>query len=256
MLGAQVELPCVNNSDNLAVLSGTSIYIGFCLIKDLERATIASILKVREDGLFNNLDEFIKRVPISLEQLRILIRIKAFRFTGLTSKKLLWDAHLILGKTKKTTPKKELFETGREPTELPELEYGDYEDALDEMKILSFPYTSPFALLAKEYGGMTPAKGLIEHLGKVVYMTGYYISIKRVNTITGQVMYFGNFLDKHGDMFDTVHFPDSIDRYPFTGKGCYLIKGTVVEDFGVPSIEVTHMQRLQWTFAEELIANG
>jgi DNA polymerase III alpha subunit len=256
MLGAQVELPCINHSDNLAVLSGIKIYMGFCLIKDLEHGTVASILKVRADGAFADMEDFVRRTPISLEQLRILIRIKAFRFTGKTSKQLLWDAHLLLGKSKKTAPKRELFAAKRESTALPELEYGEYEDALDEMKILSFPYTSPFTMLSKEYRGITDAKGLIEHLGKVVYMVGYYITIRRVHTITDQIMYFGNFYDKHGDMFDTVHFPDSIKRYPFTGRGCYLVKGTVVQDFGVPSVEVTHMTRIPWSFADEYILTG
>lgn len=56
---------------------------------------------------------------------------------------------MVLSKTKKTIPRKELFASPSESTELPALEYGQYEDALDEMQILSFPYTSPFELLAK-----------------------------------------------------------------------------------------------------------
>jgi len=104
-------------------------------------------------------------VPISLEQLRILIRIKAFRFTGQTSKEQLWDAHLILGKIIKSVPKKELFAAELEPTDLPKLEYGEYEDPLDEMKILSFPHTSPFKILKKQYKGVIYAKELLSHLG-------------------------------------------------------------------------------------------
>jgi DNA polymerase-3 subunit alpha len=251
MLGANVELPCVNMSNPLATLCDKSIYMGFGLIKDLEQATISHILKCREDGPFSSLQDFIKRVPVSLEQLRILIRIKAFRFIGRTSKELLWEAHLLLGKVKKSIPKKELFETEPESTELPELEYGQYEDALDEMKILSFPHTSPFTLVKKKYKGTVYAQDLLAQMGNVVYLMGYYISIKRVTTITGQIMYFGNFLDQRGHIFDTVHFPQSIERYPFTGKGCYLVKGTVVEDFNVPSVEVSHMERVPWAFSWE-----
>jgi DNA polymerase-3 subunit alpha len=232
-------------------LSGQTIYMGFCLIKDLEQATVSAILKERTNGLYTSLQDFIKRVPISLEQLRILIRIKAFRFTGHSSKELLWDAHMILGKIKKSMPKKELFATATEPTDLPPLEYIDYEDALDEMKILSFPYTSPFKLLSKQFKNILPAKALAENLGKVVYMLGYYFAIRRTTTVTGQTMYFGNFIDEHGDIFDTVHFPPSIEKYPFTGKGCYLVKGTVVQDFSVPSVEVSHMQRIPWAFVWE-----
>ena len=108
------------------------------------------------------------------------------------------------------------------------MEYDKYEDALDEMKILSFPYTSPFSLLKKQYKGTVYADELLKQLGNVVYIVGYYINIKRVNTINGDIMYFGSFTDDKGQLFDTVHFPQSINRYPFTGKGCYVIKGKVV----------------------------
>src|SRR5204862_4631049 len=121
----------------------------------------------------------------------------------------------------------ELFETAPKPTDLPPLEYGKYEEPLDEMKILSFPYTSPFTLLEKQYHGTVYADELMQQLGNVVYMVGYYVNIKRVQTIHGDSMYFGSFTDSKGALFDTVHFPQSIERYPFTGKGCYLLKGTV-----------------------------
>jgi len=249
MLGATVELPCINNSDNLARLQGKVIHMGFCLVKDLENQTIKNILEERHrNGPFISLNEFVKRVAVSLEQLRILIRIKAFRFTGKTSKELLWDAHMLLNKTKKTVPRKELFVAAPEPTDLPPLEYGDFEDALDQMQILGFPYTSPFTLPEKQYKNTVPARGLIQHLGKVVYMVGYYVNIKRVTTIHGDNMYFGTFIDSDGVLFDTVHFPQSIEQYPFTGKGCYILKGKVIEDFNVPSLEVTNMERIHWAF--------
>ncbi len=251
MLGAQIELPCVNKSDNLATLFSKTIYMGFCLIKDLEQNTIKNLIQSRAtEGKFKSLDDFVKRVSVSLEQLRILIRIKAFRFTGKTSKELLWEAHMLLGKVKKTQPKKELFETVSASTLLPELEYGGYEDALDEMKILSFPYTSPFSLLKKQYSGMIYAAELLNHLGNVVYMVGYYHNIRGVTTVDGNYMSFGCFTDSKGVLFDTVHFPLSIEKYPFTGKGCYLLKGTVLEDFGVPSLDVSNMQRIPWAFNE------
>ena len=49
-----------------------------------------------ECGDYKNLEDFLQRVPIGLEQVIILIRINALRFTGKPKKELLWDAHLIL----------------------------------------------------------------------------------------------------------------------------------------------------------------
>lgn len=251
MLSAHIELPCVNESEHLMRLKDKTLYMGFCLVKDLEQATIANILSARRSGAFTCLEDFLKRVSISLEQLRILIRIKAFKFTGLASKELLWDAHLRLGKSKKTVPRREIFPSEPEPTDLPELDYTEYEDPLDEVKILGFPYTSPFNLLKKCYKGIVYANELINKVGEVVYMIGYYVTLKPVHTVLDETMYFCSFIDGRGELFDTVHFPKSIERYPFTGKGCYLIKGTVVEDFGVPSIDVQNMERIAWAFAWE-----
>ncbi len=248
MLGAQIELPCINHSNNLAALYGKTIYMGFCLIKDLEVATVENILRVREEGEFADLNDFVKRVPVSLEQVRILIRIKAFRFTGRTAKELLWDAHLLMGKEKKSAPRRELFRVAAHSDTLPPLEYDQYEDALDEMKILSFPYTSPFRLLSRNYDKLTLAKDMMTHLGQTIYMVGYYVNIKRVTTITGETMYFGSFIDEQGYLFDSVHFPRSIEQYPFTGRGCYILKGKVIEEFNVPSLDVSHMQRIPWAF--------
>lgn len=153
-----------------------------------------------------------------------------------------------MSKTKKTVPRKELFAVEAEPSDLPKLEYGAFENALDEMKILGFPYTSPFTILDKQYESVVYAKELIKHLENVVYMVGYYINTKSVSTIHGDHMKFGTFIDSQGHLFDTVHFPQSIECYPFNGKGCYLIKGTVIQDFDVPTVDVSHMQRINWAF--------
>jgi hypothetical protein len=57
-------------------------------------------------------------------------------------------------------------------------------------------------------------------------------------------MHFGTFYDRPGEVFDTVHFPDIARKYPFRGRGFYDIKGRVVEDFGVFTIEVSFMTKL------------
>lgn len=250
MVGADVQLPCVNRSDALSFLAGQTLYLGLGLIKDLEKASIQNILAARQEGPFTGLSDFTRRVAISLEQLRILIRIQAFRFTGKSSKELMWDAHLLLGKVKRTAPKRELFTATVEKgaDKLPRLDYEPHEQALSEIEILGFPYTSPFSLLERDYKGIVYAKELIHNIGNVVYMMGYYVNTRDVSTIHGDYMAFGCFIDSKGDLFDTVHFPQSIEKYPFEGKGCYLLKGTVLEDFGVPNVEVSNMKRIPWVF--------
>ena len=57
--------------------------------------------------------------------------------------------------------------------------------------------------------------------------------------------YFGTW-DSEGRFFDTTHFPPSLARYPFKGRGCYLIEGRIVDDFDFPSMEVDKMERLPY----------
>ena len=58
-------------------------------------------------------------------------------------------------------------------------------------------------------------------------------------------MNFGTFIDVEGDTIDTVHFPESVRKYPFTGKGIYRMKGRVTEEFGYYSLEVGQMEKLR-----------
>jgi error-prone DNA polymerase len=59
-------------------------------------------------------------------------------------------------------------------------------------------------------------------------------------------MQFGCFLDRKGEFFDTVHFPGTLKKYPFTGQGVYLLEGRVSEEFGFPSVDIQKMARLPY----------
>ena len=52
------------------------------------------------------------------------------------------------------------------------------------------------------------------------------------------------FLDRDGDFLDTVHFPDSLRRFPFMKSGFYILEGTVIAEFGVYSLDVHHMRKI------------
>jgi DNA-directed DNA polymerase III PolC len=245
MSGATILAPCVNNSEHLTSICKDEIYLGFIHLGELEKNTIETLLAERKaNGTFIHLEDFIKRVGISIEQLRILIRIGAFRFTGKSKKELLWEIHSILGNQKKTNPKKELFEITKKEFKLPELYHHPYDDALDEIEILGFPLCSPFSLLKEPVKSNLNVQELIKHVNENISITGYYVNHKITKTIKGQDMAFGTFLDADGYFFDTTHFPNMLEKYPFNGKGCYLIKGKVVEEFGFPSVEVNYAEKL------------
>ncbi|MEO5642026.1 MAG: DNA polymerase III subunit alpha [Bacteroidia bacterium] len=243
--GAKIHLPCVNKSTTFTNIYGTDIYLGFVHIKSLEEKVSKQIEAARHhSGEFLNLEDFIRRVPMGMEQLITLIRIDALRFTGKNKRQMLWDAHLQFNE-KKYTETVLLFNITGKSYELPALAMNPLEDAYDEIELLEFPVTmSYFDMLKTKQRGDCRAKHLMQHVGKRIRIMGVYVAYKGVTTVRGEYMAFGTFLDEDGDFFDTVNFPPSLSKYPFTGVGVYLILGKVTEEFGFPSLEVDKMARL------------
>ena len=244
--GGTIEAPCVNNSGAETAIYGTTIYPGFGLVKELEHGAIKKLLKARqEDGPFVSLIDFVNRTLISLEQVSILIRMGAFRFTGKDKKSLLWDAHFLMGsKQKSKTPIKTLFEAEVRDYKLPELYTDSYENAFDEMQLLGFPLGDPYALLQKQHETEVAACELPQRVGQAVTVVGYLVTVKNTSTHNGKSMYFGTFVDRRGDWLDTVHFPPVAAQYPFRGRGIYRIQGTVTEEFGCINVECISMEKL------------
>ena len=244
MHGAQIEAPCINMSQHLTMISGKIIYLGFSFLNALESNVINSILKARAlQGPFLNLDDFIDRVPISVEQISILIKINAFRFLKVNKRELLWDAHLKISKVPLQEHIITLFKTERISYKTPELKSTDLENAFDQYELLGFPLCNPFELLAKPQKSFLKAKELLLYKNKTVTIEGYLVTTKNTSTSAGKAMLFGTFLDRDGDFIDTVHFPPVAAKYPFRGKGIYSITGKVMEEFECINIEVISMYR-------------
>ena len=245
MNGATIEAPCVNTSDYLSKLLGTALYIGFIHIKSLEEKLGQKIPEERvANGPFLGLHDFLARIPTGLEQACILVRIGAFRFTGLTKRALMWEVHLHFGKQKQKPKTKGLFDTPAQQFHLPELAEVPYQDAFDELELLGFALCHPFELLQAQDLGDVKARQLIRCVGRQVRIVGYLVAIKDTRTVKGERMHFGCFIDVAGDMFDTTHFPNIAKSQPFRGSGFYRISGRVVDDFGSPMIEVAGMTKL------------
>jgi DNA-directed DNA polymerase III PolC len=244
--GAKVHLPCVNTSTAVVSIKGAEAYLGFIGIQGLENKFIELIPEERtRNGLFADLADFVKRTGMGLEQVVILVRVGALRFTGKSKKSLLWEVHLLLGTKVKPVSDAELFHLESKRYVLPELINTKLEDAYHELELLGFPLSlSMFDLLKTEYRGDVRTGNLINYVGQTVKMVGLYVCEKTVHAKNNKKMWFGTFLDPDGNFFDTTHFPNYTPIYPFRGKGCYLILGKVVEDFGFPSIEVIRFAKL------------
>lgn len=239
MAGAEICPPCINNGDHHTTIKGKRIYLGFMHLRSLEDKAAIKILEERDrGGVFLDFDDFIDRVPIGIEQVSILIRIDAFRFTGKTKRELLWEAHFKLEKKPPKDPTPSMFRPESKSYELPPLHQTKLEDIFDQIELLGFPLSNPFHLLKEIPDSDRLASHLPNHEGQRIRIYGYLVTLKDTKTNDGKRMHFGTFLDRTGHVFDTVHFPPVVAKYPFRGRGVYVMEGKVVEEFGFHSIEV------------------
>ncbi|MEO9997660.1 MAG: DNA polymerase III subunit alpha [Ekhidna sp.] len=249
MYGAEIEAPCVNNSEGLAVIFGKTIYLGLGMVKDLNHVTIEMIIAEREkNGKFLDLDDFTNRIAVSLEQIKLLVRIGALRDFG-EKKDILWQVHFTMG-AGVSRAKNGLFKVPIKQWTLPPLHHDKREDALDEMDLLGFPLCSPFDLVEEGRKGIL-SEELANHINRRVEMLGYLVTIKNTGTSNGKRMCFGTFIDLKGQFIDTVHFPPSAARYPFRGRGVYKLTGKVVEEFEFHSLEVDKMEKINYVNLED-----
>nr|WP_299382997.1 DNA polymerase III subunit alpha [Allomuricauda sp.] len=243
MIGATIHAPCVNNSHAATCIYGAHIYLGMVYLRDLESRVMERIIKERRsNGNFLSLEDFLDRVIISVEQLSILIRIDAFRFTRVNKHTLLWKAHLMLSKNDRLEHPK-LFPPRHQKFRIPKLYTTHLETAFDQLELLGFCLCSPFELLAEPPKNTNGQQDLHRYLNKYIDIYGYLVTIKNTHTHTGKRMHFATLVDQHGEVFDTVLFPPVAAKYYFRGKGIYRFYGKVVEEFGFLSIEVIKMQK-------------
>jgi DNA polymerase-3 subunit alpha len=248
LFGATIHPPCINTSNLYTKLVGKDIYIGFHLLHAFDTKTATMIMRDREiNGPYEDLDDILNRIPISKDQITILIRINALRFTGKDKRTLLWEAHVKWNKeSQKDIPTADLFRVRPKEFDIPALQHSWQEDAFDQMELLGFSIYSPFHLLLgeQEKNPVILAKDLPKFHGKEVWVMGHFIHAKRTTTSGGEHMFFGTLLDEEGNWLDTVHFPEVAQQYRFRGGGVYKIKGKVTIEYDALIIEASYMEKM------------
>lgn len=245
MAGAIIHNPCVNKSTYHTNVYNKDLYIGLMHIEKVESDLILKIIEEREQyGNYQSLEDFVNRITIAIESLQRLIFIGAFRFTGKTKNELALSARLLLVNFKSQNKNLTLLQEPIVEYKLPKLNRSFFEDAFDEIEILSFPVSySPFDLLKTTYRGDVLVKDLLNHHQQYVKMLAYLVSIKKNPTKQG-MMAFGTWIDVEGNFFDTAHFAKNLETYSFEGAGCYLLYGRVEVDYHFPTITIYKMAKM------------
>ncbi len=286
--GAVIEAPCVNVSGELCSLhrdrqwpvvrcqgvpnhgprTNPRIFLGLANIKSLTDETVQLLLRERgRNGPFKGLEDLLRRVPLPLEQARILIRCGALRFTGRSKPQLLWDLALLHAGPENAAAIMDLFISKVEEPVMPELHHFPLADAYDELELLGFPLCDPFSLVDgadadgrrgldqqpatsnQQTGPPLPTilkKDMHRHLGRRVQMLGYVVHVKSTTTQQGQRMSFGCLIDPAGELWDSIQFPAVAARFPFRGRGVYRLTGVVEEEYGHYSLRAQALEKLPW----------
>ena len=246
MAGASIHAPCVNRSDYLTTIEGSDIYVGLIHLHKMEQKVARQIVQQRkEQGPYKHLADFTNRLAITSDQLEILVRINAFRFTGKNKCELMWEKNAALNLGKNWEASGSLFDNLETSYQLPQLPEGPYDQAFDELELLGFPLCSPFDLLKEPVPSTSiQTSDFPQYLNKKVSILGYYVCKKNVRTVNAKYMAFGTWLDRAGQFFDTTHFPPCLQQYPFKGRAIYKITGRVVVEYGFYSMEVDQMMLL------------
>lgn len=242
--GARVHRPCVNNSDYYTNIRGKDVHVGFIHIKGLEQAYADRLLEERERaGPYEDLADLIERTAVPPEQLDLLIRTDALRFTGKNKKELRWHGDFLQKKTTHSaTPPNPLFKEAPLTFTLPVLPVYPMEDYYDDIELLGFPVGDPFLLADDDPSRYLAARDLPDRIGQTVIVFGYHITHKPVRTVRDEIMSFGTFLDVNKEWIDTVHFPAIHAAHP-PQAGFYRLTGKVIEEFGVCSLEITRIEK-------------
>jgi len=245
MQGGEIAAPCINNSDHGNCIKDKTVFLGLGMLKSLEFKVAQIILNERGlYGKFTTFDDFMDRIKLGIEQLIILIRIDAFRFTGVDKHVLLWEAHLKFDKSKLGQEHPVLFKPNKVDFKMPNIKTENIIDAYDQIELLGFPLYSFYSLLAVNLPTKFLASDLFKHVNKQIAICGKLVTAKGTPTKDKRLMHFGTFLDRNGTFFDTVHFPNIAEKYDFRSNGIYLIRGKVVDDLGCLAIIVDFIERL------------
>lgn len=244
--GVRIEPPCVQRSEYLTTIIDGVVYVGFIHVQGLEEKTALDLIENRaQNGDYLHLLDFIERTGTPMEQLNLLIKIGALRFTGSSKKALLWEGNFLRKAPAHATAAQSLFEEPPMEFRLPALHNTPLEDMHQQMELLRFTLGNVFEMVDADPLQYVCAKDIRGYLGQSVSCLGYLVCTK--DTVTKKdrrKMHFGTFLDAAGDWIDTVHFPGSAADFPFRGRGFYVFTGIVMEDFGVLTVSVTFMDKV------------
>ena len=181
----------VNTSPTSTVKTSTWVY-PHCPART---KTAHHIIEERCARAISSLKDFVNRVDIGREQLEILIRIGAFRFTGMNKYQLMWEKMPSTVPPSRCNTAPSFGCRNRKTLSCP---HGRRPVRTSLRRILNSS-ASPLLTL-RSYGCQHQSRHLRrryeKHMGRIVTMIGYYVTRKDVTTSNRKLMNFGTWIDE------------------------------------------------------------
>lgn len=244
-MGVEIRSPDVNASAWRCTATRGALRVGFQFVKGFSADAAARLLAARAERPFGDLQDLRRRSGLSPEHLRLLIKVGACDSLdgGLNRPQLLW-----LLDTTDPARADAAFVAERHPVP-PLRDYDPVRKREDAWALLGFCLDAhPMTLHENDLARfrLVSSTDLHRHVGRRVLMAGMYTTGKPVHTAKDEPMQFATFDDGHG-LVECVLFPDVYREraHVLFDQGPFLWRGVVEEEFGVQTVTVTHLERLQ-----------
>jgi len=247
-LGVSVRLPDINQSAMGYLGNGDTILMGFMQISEINQKSLTAVLEERKsNGAFTSLGDFLDRVSLPLEDVKLLI--KAGCFDRLEPDRSRPELTYLAMERYYQQSASTLMQSLGEDAPLPEMPDVDADDAYRmEVESFGFPLSQhPLDHYEWYIGPRTiKARNIAAYVGKRVNMAGINITRKAIRTRGGERMEFLTFEDQT-DIFECVLFPDAYERYNdlVRWEQLFVLQGTVEEAYGVCTVTIQKMQSLE-----------
>lgn len=224
-MGIPLLPPDVNQSESEFTKEGHAIRVGLAPVFDLCDKTRKRIVTERKNRRFADLCDFLQRTRTGEKEAEHLIRCGALRSLHPSEPLLLMKCQSYF-KNNRSKPMVEYLTAGFDPAPYPQ-----EMRILAELEILGFGVKAhPLTL----YDGLIPWENMVSspeleaHKNRKVQFTGWYVTSRLQETVTGKYMKFISLEDKHG-ICEVIFFPETYTKYAdiLRGHGPFTVVGKI-----------------------------